>query len=337
MHELQTSDTETKLRQTAKELFESGKIDVLVGYTKGTLPLRSRPIFITNVAGVDKLVWNAYCSNNLAVYLPRFFPAQPQRKTDEILLPKVGIIVKGCDMRSAVGVIKEKQAPRENVVMVGVHCMGMIDLVKVEELTGGERVNRCDETPDGKLVVSTRLNNDQSIEKEQVIADACLDCQHPTPDGADVIIEGKSRKAIGEKYGAVDKFEAISAKERWQYFKQEISRCIRCYACRQACPNCYCKVCFADQTKPRWIGAGTELSDVMLYHIGRIFHQAGRCVECDACLRACPMNIDLRTFTQKLAKDVKELFEFTPGLSFEEPPPLCTFRDDDNQDFITEP
>ena len=75
----------------------------------------------------------------------------------------------------------------------------------------------------------------------------------------------------------------------------------------------------------------------MLYHIGRIFHQAGRCVECDACVRACPMNIDLRTFTQKLVKDTGELFGYVAGMSFEELPPLCTFKEDDNQDFITEP
>ena len=334
---MQMSDTETKLRQTAKELFNDGRIDVLVGYTGGTLPLRSRPVFITNAEEVDKLVWNAYCSNNLAVYLPRFFTVQAQRKKDETPPPKVGIIAKGCDIRSVVGVIKEKQAPRENVVIVGVHCAGMVDLAKVELLMGGERVYRSDETPEGKLVVTTRLGKEQSIEKEQVMADACLDCQYPTADGADIIIEGTSKKVNEEIYKKVDDFEAMPAEERWQYFKQEISKCIRCYACRQACPNCYCKVCFADQTKPKWIGAGIELSDVMLYHIGRIFHQAGRCVECDACLRACPMNIDLRTFTQKLARDVKELFDFTPGLSFDEPPPLCTFKDDDSQDFITEP
>ena len=49
------------------------------------------------------------------------------------------------------------------------------------------------------------------------------------------------------------------------------------------------------------------------------------------------MNIDLRTFTQKVAKDVKELFNYTPGLSFDELPPLCTFKEDDSQAFITEP
>ena len=132
-------------------------------------------------------------------------------------------------------------------------------------------------------------------------------------------------------------FEAKSPAERWEYFTAEVSRCIRCYACRQACPNCYCKVCFVDQTKPSWIGKSDDLSETVLYHIGRIFHQAGRCVECDACVRACPMNIDLRIFTQKLGKDVAELYEYVPAFSAEEPPPLCAFKPEDSEGFITEP
>jgi Fe-S oxidoreductase len=75
----------------------------------------------------------------------------------------------------------------------------------------------------------------------------------------------------------------------------------------------------------------------MLYHIGRIFHQAGRCVECDACVRACPMGIDLRTFTQKMAQDVKEMFDYSPGFSADVPVPLCAYKLDDKQEFITEP
>ncbi len=331
------SGVETKLRQAAKELFDAGEIDVLIGYARGTLPLRSRPCFLRNADSVEKLVWNVYCSNNLAVYLPRFFEVQPHMRRDAKPPPRVGIVAKGCEMRSVVGLVKEKQAPRENVVAIGVPCTGMVDPLKVERSLGGESLCSCVVQADGRLLIKTRLGVEQSMDRGEVLADACLDCRYPAAEGADVVIEGQSRETGEQLYRRVDEFEAMSVEERWRYFQEEISKCIRCYACRQACPNCYCKVCFADQTKPRWIGAGTELSDVMLYHIGRIFHQAGRCVECDACLRACPMNIDLRTFTLKMAKDVKELFDYTPGLSIEELPPLCTFKEDDSQEFITEP
>jgi ferredoxin len=86
------------------------------------------------------------------------------------------------------------------------------------------------------------------------------------------------------------------------------------------------------------VGKGDDdLSETMVYQIGRMFHNAGRCVECDACVRACPMKIDLRLFTQKLGKDVKELYGYEPNFSTEEPPPLCTFTERDSEGFITEP
>ncbi len=75
----------------------------------------------------------------------------------------------------------------------------------------------------------------------------------------------------------------------------------------------------------------------MLFHLIRIFHQAGRCVECDACLRACPMGVDLRPFTQKIVKDVEELFGYLPAFDAEELPPLSTFSEKDSDAFITDP
>ncbi len=75
----------------------------------------------------------------------------------------------------------------------------------------------------------------------------------------------------------------------------------------------------------------------MLYQIGRIFHQAGRCVDCGACVRACPMGIDLRAFTYKLVKDVRELFGYEAGISLDELPPLTTFKLEDKQEFMVEP
>ncbi len=330
------NETESKLRDAVKDLLASDKVELVIGWENGSLPLRSRPCFVRKADGADKLVWNSCCTNNLAVYLPRLFE-RPARPRADYKVPRVGIVAKGCDVRSIVGLAKENQIPRGNVVIVGVPCRGLTDLTKVEAMLNGDVVAGCEEDSEGTLHVTTRSGKTKTIGKDRVIADACLECQHPLPDGADVVVEGEPKEISPEEYASIGEFEARSPEERWQYFVAEISKCIRCYACREACPNCYCKVCFADQTKPRWVGASDDLSDVMVYHIGRIFHQAGRCVECDACVRACPLGIDLRMFTRKLAKDVKELFDYVPGLSTEELPPLCTFKQDDSESFITEP
>jgi ferredoxin len=329
-------DVEKNLRETAAELLSEGKVDVVVGYEAGSLPARTRACFARNPEEAGRLVWNSFCTNNLAVYLPRLFerPANPRQ---EYAPPRVALVVKACDARSAVGLFRENQVPRENVTLIAVPCPGMVEADKVEAALEGAGLAGCDEAADGSLEATSAAGDKKKLKREEVLADSCLECSQPVVEAADVVLEGESRSPAGERYRKVAEFEAKSPAERWQYFTEEMARCIRCYACRQACPNCYCKVCFIDQTKPDWAGRSDDLSDTIVYHIGRMFHNAGRCVECDACVRACPVGIDLRLFTQKLGKDAKELFGHVPGFSPEEPAPLCTFKPEDSEGFITEP
>jgi formate dehydrogenase subunit beta len=325
---------ETKLREAIASLFERGEIDLVIGHEAGSLPLRSRPVFVRDVAGVERLAWGPTCANNLAVYLPRLF-ARPSNPREEYAPPTVGIVAKGCDARSVLNLVKEHQLPRDKVVIIGVPCEGIIDNNKVRTALDGARITAARQG-NGALTVETN-SGEQTLKLAEMLADGCLECAYPSLDEADVKVEGAARTPTDERYQRVAQFEAMSGEERWEHFTNEVSRCIRCYACRQVCPNCYCVTCFADQTKPRWIGAADELSDLMAFHIGRILHQAGRCVECDACVRACPMDIDLRVFTQKMPKDVEALYGYTAGVSADELPALLTFTENDDEGFISEP
>jgi formate dehydrogenase (coenzyme F420) beta subunit len=299
-------NTEIEMRKAVKGLFDEKKVDVVIGFRAGSLPGTARPFFVRSAGEIDKLVWNKHCFNNLAVYLPKLFE-KPARPPKEYKVPTVAIIAKGCDSRSIAGLIKEKQVPQENVIIIGMPCNGMM--------------------------VSAKAGLD---EKEE-IAPACLECVNPVPQNASIMISGESRKPSLSEYARVKDFEKKPAEERWKIFVEEISKCIRCNACREACPNCYCKVCFADQQKPSWVSPANVLSETVVYHLGRMFHQAGRCVECDACVNACPMGIDLRLFTQKLAQDTKDLFGCVPGVTDDKVPPFYTHQQDDSECFITDP
>ena len=298
--------------------------------------MTSSPCFITKPDDVEKLRWNSFCFNNLAVYLPRFFIPQPRRR-EEVIPPRIGILAKGCDARSIVGLIKEHQIPRDNIFILGVACEGIVDRNKMESSI--EIVEAQEE--DGKIIIVDENEEKTEARKEDLLADACLSCQYPAPLVYDALIGNpqvtEDKEIEKGDPPVIEEFEGKTIEERWKYFEEQMSKCIRCYACRQACPNCYCKECFAEQIKPKWIGVTNDLSDIMLYQIGRIFHQAGRCVDCGACVRACPMGIDLRTFTYKLVKDVRELFGYEAGISLDELPPLTTFMLEDKQEFITEP
>jgi ferredoxin len=137
-----------------------------------------------------------------------------------------------------------------------------------------------------------------------------------------------------EEFAAIREFEVQTPDERWEYFNKQTEKCIKCYACRNACPLCYCDECCVDSSQPQWFGKSTARSDTQAFHIMRTFHTAGRCVDCGACMRACPMDVDLRFLNKKIEKDVREQFSFEAGTNLEDQPPLNTFKTDDPQEFI---
>jgi ferredoxin len=316
-------ETVKMLREAAHKLLAEGTVEMIIGYERGTLPLRSTPCFIRDPDQVDRLVWDLTCENNLATYL--------QHATG-----KVGIVAKGCDARSIVTKIVEHQVPREDVVVIGVPCQGVLDRQAIEAQLEGNEVLET-EVANGRITLRGK-EFEETVELREVLCDDCAVCRHKNPPLYDVLI-GEPVQDVAEREKddagpAVQQLESWSADERWAYFSEEFSRCIRCYACREACPCCYCTECFVDQSQPSWFAKSDDLSDVMAFHLVRIYHIAGRCLDCGACARACPMNIDLRTLGRKLEKDVRALYGYETGMDVEALPLLGTFRSDDPQDFI---
>ncbi len=134
---------------------------------------------------------------------------------------------------------------------------------------------------------------------------------------------------------SIKKVEKMTSGDRWDYIAGEFSKCIKCYACRQACYLCYCSKCFTDRNQPEWTGKGTTLGDIMAYHMTRAMHTAGRCINCGICESVCPMGIKTRLLTSRLYYDVKELYGYEAGLDTEEKPALTDYKpDDDQKDFM---
>ena len=327
---------EDQLRDAAVKLLKDGSVGMIIGYEAGTLPLRASPCVITNAEQTDRLVWNMNCGSNLATYLPAVAKANPDQK--------IGILAKGCDSRSILGLIKERQIERDGIYVIGMPCSGILDRRKIESDLNGSEILEAHLDGD-KLTLSVGEHPESSIEYpvSSIIHSSCSTCQHKAPVLYDVLIEDSSGSpnalsaSDASPYEQVEAMESQSADERWEYFMSEMSKCIRCYACRGACPFCYCTQCFVDQNQPQWFGKTTELSDIAIFHLVRAFHVAGRCVSCGACARACPMGVDLMYLTRKIEKDLDELYGYVAGLDVEELAPFATFRKDDPQEFITEP
>jgi Fe-S-cluster-containing hydrogenase component 2 len=127
---------------------------------------------------------------------------------------------------------------------------------------------------------------------------------------------------------------ALSTEQRLDYWKNEFSRCIKCYACRQNCPMCYCDVCVADKNRPVRIDTSATLKGNFAWNILRAFHLAGRCVGCSACSTACPAGIDLDLLNLSLAKASEEHFNYRAGIERNIEPLIGTFSPEDQETFI---
>jgi len=313
-------DRGKQVREIAAKLLADGKVELIIGYEKGTLPLKATPCFAKNPEDVKKLIWDPSCDINLVKYM---------LGREE----KIGVVAKGCDSRAISVCISEGQIDREKTVIIGLPCSGVVDVRKVQEKLDDEEMLEAVISDDRILVKGADFETELSLLDN--LSDACLVCMYRNPPLYDVLV-GETITELEEppEYADVDDIEEKTEDERWNFFVEEIGDCIRCYACRNVCPLCYCKSCFVDDTMPTWFGKTNDASDTMNFHIVRALHLAGRCVDCGACERACPMGIKLRTLSKKVGKIVKERFDYEAGLDPEAPPLLGTYEQDDPEEFI---
>jgi len=132
----------------------------------------------------------------------------------------------------------------------------------------------------------------------------------------------------------LDRLKAMSRAERFEFWKNEFSRCMKCYACRNSCPMCYCERCTMDCNRPQWVPAPSHAMGNQEYHLVRAMHLAGRCVECGECGRACPVGIPVHLLTFCAEDSVRAQFGQGGGASATIDNALSTFRPDDKETFI---
>jgi coenzyme F420-reducing hydrogenase delta subunit/ferredoxin len=199
---------------------------------------------------------------------------------------KVAVVVKPCDSKAVHVQLAEHQYPRDLVHIIGVTCEGVRD-------------------QEGKLQLR------------------CQTCTEHTPVIFDTLIGQKPEGMPAERIRPADPLEALPPAERMQFWLSQFDRCIRCYACRQACPLCNCPICLYERDDSTWVGLGIRLDEKRTFHLGRAYHLAGRCVGCDECERACPMEIPISLLNQKLAQEMEAAFGHRAGLTIA-PSPIVT-------------
>jgi len=316
---------EQKLRSEAKSLLEQGKVDYIIGFEPGSLKFTTTPLITSDRGDTSRLVITPFIVNNLSVYLTE-------------VKGRVGIVVKGCDSRSIVSLLQDNKIAREDIVILGIPCHGLIDLSKVEQLVDKDRDEIDDISRDGDRVMVTVGGNKKEFPISETLFDNCLGCELPTPQEYDILLGEPTSPASDEGRVAsqeeINRLKDTTPEQRWEFWSNEFDRCIRCYACRNICPACFCERCFVEETEPPWVLPVPRWQDNLVFQVMRNIHVAGRCTDCGECERACPVNIPLRRLSREMYDIVDELFHYKAGMDKDASPFLAAYEATDTGDFI---
>jgi len=162
----------------------------------------------------------------------------------------------------------------------------------------------------------------------------CANCAVRTPRFADTTIGQLPNQVPAATPGKLDALLEMSRAERMAFWVQEFDRCVKCYACRQVCPMCYCERCIVDKNQPISIDPAPSTKGNFAWHIARAFHLAGRCIGCGACARACPVGVDFGLLNVQLARAAKKHFDYQAGVDPSAELLIGAFSQLDKEEFI---
>lgn len=304
------ADLTAELISKAVSLLKKGKAQSVVGWRRGLFDSDITPGVFTDADDLTKhFVYNKYCGANLSKYLVRLtheieIKKSTTRVTNELSKKRdpasqdapipaevIAAFLKPCDTYSFAELLKEHRITRDDVYVVGIPCDGMADP------ESGKILERCSVCKSVRHVIY-----DELIGEEGDVLDSA-------------------------RYDEVRRLEAMSEEERYNFWRRELSRCIRCNACRNVCPACTCEKCVFDNnamyTSQKVAATSFEEN---LFHIIRAWHVAGRCTDCGECSRVCPEHIPLHLLNRKFCKDIDELYgPYIAGSDTETRPPMLRF------------
>lgn len=291
-----------------------GETDLVLGWKQAEATGVATPARFYSEEEAEAAIFDSTACHNLAVHLPRLKDKN------------VGIVAKGCDVMGIVELIVEREVKREQVKIIGVSCPGMVDVKSIWRDHGyGAKIE-----DDGAALTV----NGEKLERNDNLQRKCLGCRDSLPSIVDEKVGGEITEsptaAINREANELEaRFAAMSAEEKSAFWDEQFSRCIRCYACREACPMCFCRdVCTMQCQEPHWTRGETNTKESEMAQFIRVNHLAGRCTGCGECERACPVGIPLMLYLDEQNRIIEEMFDYRAGTDVDAKPPLLTFSID---------
>ncbi|MBQ4561278.1 MAG: 4Fe-4S dicluster domain-containing protein [Clostridia bacterium] len=312
--------TRDQLITKAVELLSNGTVSAVLGWQKGEFDYDITPaVFTTEEEIKNNFVYNDFCGANFSKYLV----AKTKKLEGKIL-----VFLKPCDTYSFNQLLTEHRFDREKVYAVAIGCEGMADVVKLKNKVDG--IISIDYKDDA-MYVDTLYDGTVKVDYADVLAERCINCKSKKCVAYDELMGEDGEVIDSARFDEVARLEAMTPDERFAFWQNELSRCIRCNACRDACPACTCEKCVFDNPNSGVENKAPANSfEEQMFHIIRAYHVAGRCTDCGECSRVCPQNIPLHLLNRKFIKDINECYgEYQAGAEVGSRAPLVDYTEGD--------
>ncbi len=305
----------------AKQLLADGTVNRVLAWKKGDTFYDVTPAVFETEAELENMVYGCFCGSNLSKYLVKETANEG----------KILVFLKPCDTYSFNELVLEHRIVRENVYAVGIECCGKVD---AETLRAAGAKGLISAECDGEKVTVQTLYGEKVFNKEDVLLEKCKACKGSKHVAYDELLcseEAEEARGPKERFDMVKKLEAMKSEERFEFWRNELSKCIRCNACRNVCPACTCRTCIFDNEKSPVVSkANADTFEENMFHIIRAFHVCGRCTDCGECTRVCPQGIPLHLLNRKFISDINEFYgEHQAGADTETLSPLIRYTVDD--------
>lgn len=306
-----------------KELLQDGTVSRVLGWKKGDLAYNPEPAYFNSAEELDEFIYDGFCGANLSKYMI----------AGSALEGKTLILLKPCDTYSFNQLIKEHRVDREKVYIIGVGCKGKLDIerIKAEGIKGIKSISGAEIDGDCSTLKIDTIYGEKSVSYKDAMLERCHVCKGKEHQIYDELMFESADTLDSDRFAGVEAIENMTGEQKFAFFKSELSKCIRCNACRNVCPACSCRKCVFDSNKfDSAQKANVDSFEEKMFHIIRAFHVAGRCTDCGECSRVCPQGIPLHLFNRKFIKDINEYFgAYQAGEDVEAETPLTDFTFDD--------
>ena len=309
-----------ELIQRAKALLENGTVNRVLGWKKGENAWDSEPAFFETADALTDFVYDGFCGANLSKYM-----IEAGKKEGKTL-----VFLKPCDSYSYNQLLREHRVDREKAYIIGVGCKGKLSVKKLP-FEGILHISGADYPQAAETLTVETLYGTNTYPYKDAMLERCHVCKGKEHVVYDELLGESADTVDADRFAQVSEIEAMSPQEKFDFFRQELSKCIRCNACRNVCPACSCRKCVFDSTAfDSAQKANTTSFEENMFHIIRAFHVAGRCTDCGECSRVCPQGIPLHLFNRKFIKDIDTLYgTYQAGSDLDTPAPLTSFTQED--------